>query len=170
VTEALAVFKIDFAPTHDQPRLSRLLAATIVSLAGSLGADALLVAVGTRIFPSTRGYGHFQFPDYGKLTIIGVLIACAAWPIVTRVSSAPRWVFLRMAVLVTCVLWLPDLYILAKGQPAKAVAVLMVMHLAIGIVTYNALVRIAPAGPAPDIAVGGRNAPEDGEKGSGTAG
>jgi hypothetical protein len=41
-------------------------------------------------------------------------------------------------------LFLPDLYILKQGQPAKAVAVLMVMHLAIALVTYNALVRLAP--------------------------
>jgi hypothetical protein len=31
-----------------------------------------------------------------------------------------------------------------KGQPGKAVAVLFVMHLAIAVVTYNALVRLAP--------------------------
>jgi hypothetical protein len=48
-----------------------------------------------------------------------------------------------MAVLVTAVLLLPDLYILAKGQPVKAVLVLVAMHLAIGAVTYNALVRLA---------------------------
>ena len=45
--------------------------------------------------------------------------------------------------MVTAVLWLPDLYILDKGQPLRAVLVLMVMHLAIGLVTYNALVRLA---------------------------
>ncbi len=72
-----------------------------------------------------------------------MLIACAAWPIVTRISSAPRWLFIRLAVAVTLVLWLPDLYILHLGQPAQAVAVLMVMHLAIAVVTYNCLVRIA---------------------------
>ena len=49
-----------------------------------------------------------------------------------------------MAVLVTLVPWLPDLYILVNGQPPRAVAVLMVMHLAIALVTYNSLVRIAP--------------------------
>jgi Ca2+/Na+ antiporter len=88
---------------------------------------------------------HFRFSDYARLTVIGVVIACVAWPVVTRISSAPRWVFFRMAVLSTAVLWLPDLYILAKGQPPKAVLVLMVMHLAIALVTYNALVRLAPA-------------------------
>jgi hypothetical protein len=41
-------------------------------------------------------------------------------------------------------LLLPDIYILEQGQPARAVAVLMCMHVAIGLVTYNALVRLAP--------------------------
>jgi hypothetical protein len=87
---------------------------------------------------------HFQFSDYAKLTIIGVLVACIAWPIVTRISSAPRWLFFRSAIAVTLVLLLPDVYILKQGQPARAVAVLMCMHIAIGLVTYNALVRLAP--------------------------
>jgi len=42
------------------------------------------------------------------------------------------------------VLWLPDVYILHQGQSADAVAVLMTMHLLIALVTYNALVRMAP--------------------------
>jgi hypothetical protein len=60
-----------------------------------------------------------------------------------RISSAPRWLFFRLAVLVTLVLWLPDLYLLDLGQPGRAVAVLMVMHLAIALVTYDCLVHIA---------------------------
>jgi hypothetical protein len=87
---------------------------------------------------------HFRFSDYGKLTVIGVALACMAWPIVTWISSSPRWLFARLAVLVTLFLWLPDLFILAKGQPPKAVAVLMVMHLAIALVTYNTLMHLAP--------------------------
>ena len=132
--------------------------ATAISLAGSLGVDAALVAIGMAVFPSTKGYVHFQFHDYARLTIIGVIIACAAWPIVTRISSAPRWLFFRLAILVTLVLWLPDLYILAKGQPAKAVAVLMCMHLAIALVTYNALVHIAPVRPGSDAGEAGNGA------------
>jgi hypothetical protein len=103
--------------------------------------------IGEAVFPSTKGYVHFQFSDYSKLTIIGVLIACAAWPIVTRISSAPRWLFFRMAIAVTLVLWLPDLWILHLGQPVQAVVVLMVMHLAIAVVTYNCLVHIAAIRP-----------------------
>jgi hypothetical protein len=140
--------RIDFRPGDGQPKLSRLALATIIAIGGSLGADAILVAIGQAAFPSTRGYQHFQFPDYCRLTVIGVIIACAAWPVVTRVSSAPRWLFFRLAILVTLALWLPDFYILHLGQPADAVAVLIVMHLAIALITYHLLVRLAPAGPA----------------------
>jgi hypothetical protein len=143
----LALVKIDFDPKHEQPGWGRVLLATLVSLVSSLLADSVLVRIGTALFPSTKGYVHFQFHDYARLTIVGVLIACAAWPVVTRITSSPRWVFLRMAILVTLVLWIPDLYILSRGQPAKAVAVLMVMHLAIAFVTYNAIVHLAPTRP-----------------------
>ena len=143
----LGLARVDFAPAHRPPSIWRVLAALVVSVAGSLAVDALLVAIGTAVFPSAKGYVHFQFHDYAKLTIIGVVIACAAWPVVTRVSSAPRWLFFRLAILVTLVLWLPDLYILDLGQPARAVAVLMLMHLAIALVTYNSLVHIAKVRP-----------------------
>lgn len=121
--------------------------AGVASIVGSLVADAMLVVIGQAIFPSTKGYGHFQLSDYGKLTVIGVIVATVAWPIVTRVTSRPRWLFFRLAIAVTLVLWLPDLYILHQGQPIKAVAVLMTMHLAIGLVTYNLLVHVAPVRP-----------------------
>ena len=140
---ALGIARVDLAPAHRQPSTLRVAIATAASVAGSLAVDAILVVIGQAIFPSTRGYVHFQFSDYAKLTVIGVLIACAAWPVVTRISSDPRWLFFRLAIAVTLVLWLPDLWILHLGQPVQAVVVLMVMHLAIAVVTYNCLVRIA---------------------------
>jgi Family of unknown function (DUF6069) len=145
VTRSMSLLRLDPAPPTRPPAAARLVLASVLSVVGSLLADAALVAIGTRVFPSTKGYGHFQFQDYAKLTVVGVIIACAAWPVVVRISTAPRWLFFRLAILVTAVLLLPDLYILHQGQPARAVAVLMVMHLAIGLVTYNALVWIAPA-------------------------
>jgi hypothetical protein len=120
--------------------------ATVVAVALSLAADALLVGAGTRVFPSTRGDGHFRPGDYATLTVIGVVAAGLAWPVVVRVSPAPRWLYLRLACLVTVVLWVPDVVLLARHQPARAVLVLMVMHLAVAVVTYNVMVRLAPAG------------------------
>ncbi len=141
---AMALLHLDFKGSARTPSVLRLIVATVLAVGLSLAADAALVAIGTKVFPSTKGYTHFQFQDYAKLTIIGVIIACAAWPLVVRVSSVPRWLFIRAAIVVTVVLLLPDVYILHQGQPARAVAILMLMHLAIGIVTYTTLVHVAP--------------------------
>ena len=142
--KVLDLVRLDFAPYHRQPSNGRVVLATVLSIVGSLLADALLVVIAQALWPSTKGYAHFQVADYSKLTIIGVIIACIAWPVTTRITSQPRWMFFRMAVLVTLVLWLPDVYILIQGQPAKAVGTLFVMHVAIALVTYNALVYLAP--------------------------
>jgi hypothetical protein len=144
VERALDWAHIDFSPPHRQPEWWRWGVATALSVVLSLAADAALVAVGTRVFPSTKGFVHFQFFDYAKLTVVGVLIACAAWPVVTRICSKPRWLFFRLALLVTLVLLLPDVYIWLKGESAQAVFVLVWMHLAIALVTYNLLVHVAP--------------------------
>lgn len=145
--KAFALVHLDFAPQHQQPSAMRVVLATVVSVVGSLLADALLVVIAQAVFPATKGYSHFQFNDYAKLTVIGVIIACIAWPITTRITSQPRWMFFRMAILVTLVLWLPDVYILIQGQNSTAVAFLFLMHLAIAVVTYNALVWLAPVRP-----------------------
>jgi hypothetical protein len=144
LTMLASMARVDFQPRHAQPKASRVFLATVAAIAGSLIADALLVVMGQALFPATKGYDHFQFHDYAKLTVIGVVTACAAWPVVTRISSDPHWLFSRLAVLVTVVLLLPDFYILDRGQPGDAVAVLMMMHLAIALVTYYALVYLAP--------------------------
>jgi len=144
MAQVLALSKVDFPPDHRQPRPVRFAVAALIAVVGSLAADAALVAIGTALVPSTRGYVHFRFSDYGKLTIVGVLVACMAWPVVTWISSVPRWLFLRLAVIVTLVLWAPDLWILVKGEPVKAVLVLMAMHVAIAVVTYVALVHVSP--------------------------
>jgi hypothetical protein len=136
--------RLDFRP-GSQPTAWSILAASLVALGGSLGADYLLVKLGTAIFPSTKGFVHFQFSDYGKLTIIGVVIACLGWPLATRLTSTPRPFFFRLAILVTLALLVPDAWIWLHDEPGKAVFVLVWMHLAIALVTYNALVRIAPS-------------------------
>ena len=148
IDRAMRWTKVDFAPKHRQPEWWRLAVATVLSIVLSLAACAALVVTGEHLWPATKGFVHFQFADYAKLTIVGVLIACAGWPIVTRISSAPRWLFFRLAILVTLVLWLPDVWIWLRGESAQGVAVLALMHLAIAVVTYNCLVHVASVRPA----------------------
>ena len=144
---AKTLARVDLSPQHRTPHPAAVAAGTVLSVGLCLLVDALLAKAGTALFPSTRGYVHFRFSDYAKLTVIGVVIACLAWPIVVRLSSDPRWVYRWLAVLVTVVLLLPDLYIYLTGQPGRAVLILVCMHLAIALITYNVLVRVAPARP-----------------------
>ena len=139
----LRYFHVDFEP-RTPPTWKSLGYATLVAVIGSLVADWILVKIGVALYPKEAGYQHFQFADYSKLTVVGVLIACAGWPIVARISSQATWLFLRLAVLVSLVLLLPDLAIWFLGQPANAVFVLVWMHIAIAIVTYLALITLAP--------------------------
>ena len=92
---ALALGRTDYAPAR-QPPPARVVATAVVSVAGALAADAALLTIGTAVSPAPRGYGHFRCHDYAGLTVIGVVIACLAWPIVTRISAQPRWLFFRL--------------------------------------------------------------------------
>jgi hypothetical protein len=134
---------VDFEPPRP-PTNGEVAISCAVAIVLSLVVDALLVVIGTHVFPSTKGYGHFRFSDYAKLTIIGVIIASLGWPVVARVTSRPKWLFFRLAIATTVVLLAPDLYIWYAGQPIKAVLVLMCMHLGIAYVTYKSLVILAP--------------------------
>ncbi len=153
VGRVAAAARIDPAGGHPAPSTGKVVLAGACSVAASLVADALLVAGGTSAFPSTSGYPHFRFVDYAALTVLGVAVAAAAWPLVARSSASPRWLYLRLAVVVTVLLWVPDLYLLARHQPGRAVVVLMAMHVAVALVTYNVMVRVAPPrdrGPVPE--------------------
>ena len=126
------------------PSVWRWILGTIVAIALSLAACAGLVAVAVRLFPSTAGYGHFTFGDYSKLTIIGVFAACVGWPFVVWITSRARWLYLWLGIVATVVSLAPDLWLLHLGQPATGVATLAVMHVALGVITYGAMVLIAP--------------------------
>lgn len=155
----LARIDVDLARRQPVPGPGRVALATLAALGVSLGVDAALVALGTRLFPATRHFSHFRFSDYATLTTLGVLAAALGWPLLVRVAGSPRRLYRQAAVLVTLVLLLPDLYILAKGEPPRAVAVLVVMHLAIALCTYHLVVRLAPVPTAPAVAQAGAGEP-----------
>ena len=144
--------RIDFAPVHRRPSTALLVVAAAASIALSLALAALAVHVATSVFPTTRHFSHFRVADYATLTVIGVAAACGSWPIVTQMTSSPRWLFFRLAVVATLLLWAPDGWLLLRGETPRGVAVLMTMHLAIALVTYNLLVRVAPVRPLPEAA------------------
>jgi uncharacterized membrane protein YsdA (DUF1294 family) len=108
-------------------------------------ADAMVVKVGVAVYPDQVHYPHFQFFEYARLTVIGVLGGGVGWFLVTRVSSKARRLYFRLTVLASVVLLLPDVAIWYLGQPATAIFVLVWMHVAVAVVLYGSLVLLAPA-------------------------
>jgi len=138
------MFSLDLPAGRLQPVLWRFLLASVVAILASLAACAILGLFGVAAFPSTAGYEHYSFADYGKFTIAGVGLACVAWPAVTWLTSRARRLYLWLAIAVTIVGLAPDGWILLRGAPAPAVFVLVLMHLALALITYPAMVFIAP--------------------------
>jgi hypothetical protein len=121
-------------------------------MGASIVVDAGLVWMGTARWPAISHFSHFRFFDYGSLTVVGVAAAGVAWAMVTRLVPSPRAFFVRLAIVVTLALLLPDVWLLIRHEPPRAVAVLMCMHLAIGVITYLLLVHLAPVGERDDVA------------------
>jgi hypothetical protein len=64
--------------------------------------------------------------------------------VVTRVTSAPKWLYGRLTILITLVLFLPDAWLLIHHQPPMDFAVLMSVHVAVAAVIYCTVVNGAP--------------------------
>ena len=139
-----AFLHLDFPWGAAQPVLWRWVVATVVAISLSIAACAALAAIGIALVPSTADYEHYQFGDYTKLTVIGVIGASIGWPLVTLVTTRARRLYLWLAIIVTIVSFAPDLWILRGGQPAPAVLDLAVMHIALAIITYFSMIVIAP--------------------------
>jgi len=138
------------APGGAPPAHWRVVAAGLIAAAGSLTADVALASIGQAAFTVPASFGKFSFGTYALLTVLGVAGATATWTAVTRLSSRPRWLLTRLAALVTALFLIPDFLLLGTpGNPAGPVVILMLMHLAIAVITYTALVKIAPARSTP---------------------
>jgi hypothetical protein len=136
--------RLDLPRGVAQPSAWRWILATILAVCASLLACFGLAHLAILLDPALGGYGHFQFGDYSRLTIIGVVGACIGWPVVTWLTTSARRLYLWLAISVTVVSLAPDVWILHLGQPAAGVATLIVMHFALAVVTFPAMVFLAP--------------------------
>ena len=128
------------------PSARRVTLVTVLSALASLVVNAALVWLATAFDPPLQHYSHFRLSDYGTLTIVGVAGAGVAWYLAARILTTPRRTFFRVAVVVMVVLWVPDVWLLIKHEPTRAVVFLVIMHAAVALITYNFLVHAAPVG------------------------
>jgi len=127
------------------PGWRRVAGAGLAAAAGSLVADVVLVAAGRAVFTVPVSFDRFAFGTSVLLTVLAVVGAAAAWWAVTRLSSQPVRLLTRLAALTTAVFLIPDFLLLGRpGNPAGPVAVLMLTHLAIAVITCLALIWLAP--------------------------
>ena len=127
------------------PTYRRVVAAGLAAAAVSLAVDLMLATIGRATFTVPASFGKFAFGTYALLTVLGVAGAAATWAAVARLSSRPKWLLTRLAALVTALFLIPDFLLLGtRGNPAGPVAMLMLMHLAIAVITYAALIELAP--------------------------
>lgn len=132
------------------PTQRRMVAAGLVAAAVSLAAGLTLATIGRAAFTVPASFGKFAFGTYALLAVLGVAGATATWAAVTRLSSRPKWLLTRLAALVTALFLIPDFLLLGMpGDPAGPVAILMLMHLAIAVITYTALIKVAPVRGGP---------------------
>jgi hypothetical protein len=147
-----AALRLDRRPLSELPKVTRVASAGMIAVVGSLVVDAVLVALGRAVFDPASSFGPFHFSSYAPLTVLGVVAATIGWGILVHLTSVPRWVLRRAAVVVTVALLIPDVAIL-PGNPDGGVATLMVMHIAIAVITYASLLRVAPARETRSVAV-----------------
>jgi hypothetical protein len=139
-----AFLRLDLPRGRTQPSPWRWVLATAVAIGASLLACFGLAHLAVAWDPSLSGYGHFAFGDYARLTVIGVFGACVGWPLACWFSSQASRLYLWVAIAVTLVSLAPDAWILHLGQPAAGVATLAVMHFALAIITFPAMVFLSP--------------------------
>ncbi len=133
------------APQAAPPTHRCLAAASLAAAAVSLAADIVLATAGRAAFTVPASFGKFSFATYGLLTVLGVIGATVTWGALTRLSSRPKWLLTRLALLATALFLIPDFLLLGTpGNPTGPVVILMLMHLAIAAITYTALINIAP--------------------------
>lgn len=147
----MARLHLDWSPVDEPASTTRTALASLVAVVVALAANAGLVRIATTASPSLSTYSHFRFIDYGSLTALGVVGACAAWFVVCRITSSPRWFFVRLAVVVSVVLLVPDVGLVIGNQPVGAVLTLMAMHVVMALLTYNIMVRVAPVQSRTDV-------------------
>jgi hypothetical protein len=139
-----SILRLDLPRGSAQPVAWKWVLATIAAVAVSLLACFGLASAAVLLFPQLSTYAHFQFGDYGKLTVLGVVAACIGWPVVAWFSSNARRLYVWLGVLAIVVSLAPDVWILHLGQPLAGVVTLAVMHFALGAVTIAEMVFLAP--------------------------
>jgi hypothetical protein len=125
----------------------RIVLATAIALIIAVPLDLAIEAFARQVFAVSPDFPPFQGP-VAPYTAGGVVLAGVAYAVLQRFVRDPARVYIRVAVVVLALSWIPDVALLFINEPGAtlpAVASLMVMHLVTAAIVVTSLVRIAGA-------------------------
>ena len=118
-------------------------AAAIVAVCLDAGVAAIAHALGV-----SEGFDPLHFASYAGLTVVGVLVAAAAWATIRSRSTKPRSILGRLVPIIVLVSLVPDVILGLSKQEAHTtwggVIALIVMHFAVAAAAVPAFVLSMP--------------------------
>ena len=121
--------------------------ATAVALIIAIPVDLAIEAFVRQAFSVSSDFPPFQ-GSVGPYTAGGIVLAGVVYVVLPRVVHDADRVYVRIAIVVLVLSWIPDvalLFINEPGASVPAVASLMVMHAVAAAIVVTSLVRIAGA-------------------------
>ena len=123
----------------------RIVLATAIALVLSVSADLGIEAFARQAFAVSPDFEPFQ-GTVAPYTAAGVVLAGLAFAVLRQFARDAARVYVRVAVVVLVLSWIPDVALLLINEPGAtvpAVASLMVMHTVAAAIVVTLLVRIA---------------------------
>ena len=122
----------------------RIALATLAAAVVATVVDLAIQEAARHLFDVSSDFNPFQ-GTVAPYAIGGVILAGLAYAVVRRVAHDPRRTYLRLAVVVLALSWLPDVGLLVVNDPGAtlpAVGSLMVMHAAAAAIAVGTLLWV----------------------------
>ena len=123
----------------------RIVVATAIAALLATPLNLAIEAVTRQAFAVSPDFPPFQ-GSVVPYTAAGVILAGVVYAVVRRFARDPDRLYVRLAIAVLVISWIPDvalLFINEPGATVPAVASLMVMHTVAAVTVVTLLVRIA---------------------------
>ncbi len=128
----------------------RIVLATAIALIVAIPLDLAIEASARQAFAVSPDFEPFR-GTVAPYTAGGVVLAGAAFAVLQRFVRDAARVYVRIAIVVLVLSWIPDVALLLINEPGAtvpAVASLMVIHAAAAAIVVTSLERIASRAPS----------------------
>lgn len=131
----------DSEPRHDDPRPLSIPVRGAVAVVLSVGVNLGLLQAGTTLGIAPE-FQALSVPPVAFLSVFGASCATAVYWLLDRYARRPRRTFLRVAMMVLALSFLPSiaLHLIDPNATVPGVAVLLIMHVTVAAASVGPLV------------------------------